>query len=268
MTNLPPGSGARFELDRVSVRFGDTLGLSEVELEVLPGEAVALVGPSGSGKTTLLRLLIGALRCDHGSIRIDGRSISELSRADLAATRSRIGFIYQDLRLVPNFRVAQNVLSGRIGQQSLLGSIRSLIRPSRATLHDVHAVLNRVGIGEKLFQRTDQLSGGQQQRVAIARALYQNPRALLADEPVSSVDPARAESTIELLTSVCRERRLTLIVSLHQWPLAQRYFPRLIGLRRGRVVFDRAPRDVSDSDLATLYDLSGLSAEELLNVHD
>ncbi len=125
-------------------------------------------------------------------------------------------------------------------------------------------MLDRVGIAEKMFERTDRLSGGQQQRVAVARALFQQPRVLVADEPVSSVDPARAESTMELLTGVSRERGLTFVASLHQLALAQRFFPRLVGLRRGRVVFDRAPDQVSNEDLAALYDLS---REELLLEH-
>lgn len=260
----PPGQGARFELDAVSVRFGDTFALDGVSLEIRPGEPVALVGPSGSGKTTLLRLLNGSLRPTAGRVSIDSRPIADQSPRELAAVQSRIGFVYQDLRLVPNLRVAQNVVAGRVGQQSLLQSLRSFLAPSKSTLERVFAILERVGIAEKIFERTDRLSGGQQQRVAVARALFQDPRALLADEPVSSVDPARAESTMELLTSVSRELGLTLVVSLHQLSLAQRYFPRLIGLRHGRVLFDRAPDRVAVSDLSALYELSGLPPMELL----
>lgn len=267
MTAPPTGSGARFDLDAVRVRFGDSLALDGVALEVRPGEALALVGPSGSGKTTLLRLLNGALRPDEGRVRVDDRPLRDLSPRQLAALRARIGFVHQDLRLVPNLRVCQNVISGRVGQQSLLASLRAFLAPSRPMLEEVYAVLARVGIAEKLFERTDRLSGGQQQRVALARALFQGPRALLADEPVSSVDPARAESTMELLTSVSRERGLTLIVSLHQLALAQRYFSRLVGLRRGRIVFDRGPSEISEADLAALYDLSDLSSAELLEAH-
>ena len=201
--------------------------LSGVSLTLAPGEVVGLVGPSGAGKTTLLRVLDGSLAPTQG--RVQG-----------AEDRARVGFIHQDLALVPSISVLRNVLSGAVGRQGLFGALKSAVWPSRAEVAAVHALLVRVGIGEKLYQRTDTLSGGEQQRVAVARALYQQPRALLADEPVSSVDPARAAATLSWLVSLCQADGLTAVISLHDLDLARR-LPRLIGLRAGRVVYDGPP---------------------------
>jgi phosphonate transport system ATP-binding protein len=249
-------AGASFDLDGVVVAYGAARALDGVSLRVGSGEAVAFIGPSGAGKTTLLRLLNGAVRPAGGSLVVNGRALDGLAPAELRRLRSSIGFIHQDLRLVPNVRVIKNVIAGRLGRLPLASSIRSMLLPPRAFVGQVHELLARVGIPEKLFERTDSLSGGQQQRVAIARALFQEPAALLADEPVSSVDPARAEDTVALLTEICRERRLTLCVSLHDLELARRYFPRLIGLRHGRIAFDCAPGELRREQFAALYRLA------------
>ena len=247
---------AGFQLAGVCVVFGGGVAaLRDVDLAVEPGEAVGLVGPSGAGKTTLLRLLNGTLRPTAGSVAVGGADLAALPPRDLRALRSRIGVIHQDLDLVPNLRVVKNVLAGRLGRLSLLGSLRLLLLPPRREVRRVYEILERVGIADKLYERTDRLSGGQRQRVAIARALYQDPAALVADEPVSSVDPARARYTVALLAELCRERRLTLCVSLHSLDLARELLPRLVGMRRGRVLFDRPAGELDDADFHALYDL-------------
>ncbi len=249
------GGDPLFRLDAASVRWGETTAVSDVDLEVCAGEAVALVGPSGAGKTSLLRLLNGTLRPVKGRTFFRGRDFSSLSSGELRRVRSRIGAVPQDLALVPELRVLQNVATGRVGRQGLVGTLRDLFHPSREDLRAIHALLERVGIAEKMYQRIASLSGGQKQRVALARALWQEPDALLADEPVSSVDPARARASLELLGEIGRERGLTLVTSLHQRELARELFPRLVGMRDGRIVFDRASTDVTEAEFAALYSL-------------
>ncbi len=252
---IMPGTASGFRLEGVTVRFGELAALQDIDLAIAPGDAVALVGPSGAGKSTLLRLLNGMVRPSAGSVHVNGDVLAELSRAGLKRVRASIGFVHQDLSLIPNLRVIQNVLAGRLGRQGLLVSARSMLFPRRADAARAYEILERVGIPEKLYERTDSLSGGQQQRVALARALFQQPVALLADEPVSSVDPARARDTVELLTRVSREEGLTLVMSIHNLELARACFPRLVGLRQGRIVFDRSREEVGDDEFHALYDL-------------
>jgi phosphonate transport system ATP-binding protein len=244
-----------YSLRDVSVRYNGTAALDRLDLDIAPGEAVGIVGPSGAGKTTLLRLLNATIRPTSGSVSESGEDYTHLSSAELRRVRARIGFVHQDLSLVPNLRVLHNVLAGRLGRLGFWRSLGGMLRPGRDAVRRVHEILERVGIPEKLYERTVSLSGGQRQRVAVARALYQEPEALLADEPVSSVDPARARDTVELLSRICREEGLTLCVSLHNLELAREFFPRLVGLRRGRIAFDRATAELQDGHFEALYDL-------------
>jgi phosphonate transport system ATP-binding protein len=245
-----------FRLEKATVAFAGTTALDAVSLEVAPGEAVGFVGPSGAGKTTLLRLLNGSAHPTSGRVFVSGKDLASLPPREMRRLRADIGFVHQDLSLVPNLRVSQNVIAGRLGRLSFLRSLGTMLRPREPLLEEVHALLDRVGIPEKIFERADRLSGGQRQRVAIARALFQRPCALLADEPVSSVDPARARDTVSLLLRLSREEELTLCVSLHNLEIAREYLPRLVGLRHGRVAFDRPASAVSEADFKALYDLS------------
>ncbi len=249
------GSSDGLHVADVSVVYAGLPALDSVSLGIAPGEAVAFVGPSGAGKTTLLRVLNATVRPTSGCVTYRGEHLGELSANDLRAVRGRIGFVHQSLGLVPNLRVIQNVMAGRLGRQGLLQSLRAFVRPKPAEIEHAYEILERVGIPEKLYERTDRLSGGQQQRVAIARALYQDPEMLLADEPVSSVDPARARDTVKLLTEISSEQGLTLCMSLHNLDLARDYFPRLVGLRNGKIAFDAPVGEVDPDEFQRLYDL-------------
>jgi phosphonate transport system ATP-binding protein len=250
------GEGGGLELSGVTVRFERVVALDGVSLSIAPGERVGLVGPSGAGKTTLLRLLNGSVRPTSGKAFVLGRDVSALSAGELRRLRARVGFVHQDLSLVPSSRVIRNVLSGKLGQRGFFGAVRMMLFPTRGEAVAVHRILERVGVEEKLYERTDRLSGGQRQRVAIARALYQEPAALLADEPVASVDPARARDTVALLTSISRESGLTLCMSLHNLDLACEFFPRLVGMRAGRIVFDRKSDELTGPQFEELYRLT------------
>lgn len=246
---------AYFQVEQVGLVLAGAQILRDIDLEIGSGEQVAMIGPSGAGKTSLLRILCGGLEPSSGTVKLDGDEFPRLGNRGgrLRELRSKVGFVHQDHALVPNLRVVQNVVAGRFGSRSFWQSFRSLVRPSQADQEQVLELLDRVGIGDKIFHRVDSLSGGQQQRAAIARALFQNPEALLADEPVASVDPARARAVLKLLISLSRERGLTLAVSLHDPRLAIELFPRVIGLRKGRVHFDLPSCQIPDQQLDDLY---------------
>lgn len=250
-----------FSLSEVTCRFGELVAVDGVSLDVKPGEGLAIIGPSGGGKTTLLRVLDTVRVPDEGRVSVLGSDLAELGVGAMRGLRTRIAFIPQQLGLVPNLTVLQNVVLGRGGSRSTLRSLRDLLVPAKADVMEIHRILERVGIEEKLYARTDQLSGGQQQRVAIARGLFQKPEVLLADEPVSSVDPARARDTVNLLCELSKEENFTLGVSLHNLELAREFFPRIVGMRAGKIVFDDAPSSLDKAEQKALFQLS---AEEMM----
>ena len=197
----------------------------------------------------------------EGEITQLGQNSAKLGPRELKILRTHISMIPQHLGLVPNVSVLRNVLNGGLGKIGLLQTIRQAIRPTSAETLHVYKLLERTGIREKIYDRTDSLSGGQQQRVAVTRSLYQKPTVILADEPVSAIDPARARDTIELLTQLSKEEGITLIVSLHNLELAQEFFPRLIGLREGRVVFDSPPSELNEQECRELYQIDHASTD-------
>jgi len=241
-----------YELRDVRKVFDDgTVAVDGVSLTVGRGEHVAFIGPSGAGKTTLFRLLNLTLRPTSGAIRLDGADVAALSGAALRRARARIGTVYQQHNLVGRLRVVHNVLAGNLGRWSTTTALGSLVRPRAAG--QAADALARVGIPGKLWSRTDELSGGQQQRVAVARVLVQDPDVILADEPVSSVDPALAVAIVTLLRDLCAASGKTLLMNLHDVELALAHFPRIVGVRNGRVHFDQAPDEVDAGQLDELY---------------
>ncbi|OGP20039.1 MAG: phosphonate ABC transporter ATP-binding protein [Deltaproteobacteria bacterium GWA2_57_13] len=242
----------QYRLEKISKVFGRRqIAVDGVDLEVERGERVALIGPSGAGKTTLFRMLNCTLRPTAGKLWINGDAVSDLHGKRLRSVRRKIGTIYQQHNLVPRLRVVHNVLSGNLGSWSTLRSLASLLRPQG--LEMAYRALRQVGIEEKIFHRTDELSGGQQQRVAIARVLVQDPEVILADEPVSSVDPSLATAIVRLLLDISQNTHKTLLMNLHSVDLALAYFPRVIGIKDGKAVFDRSPDKISDELLEELY---------------
>ncbi len=241
----------------VSKSYPRATALASTSITVEAGETVALAGPSGSGKTTLLNLLSGVSRPDTGEVTIGGRLLSQLKPG--RELSQLVGLIHQQYDLVPQLPVIHNVLAGRLGQWGLVQSLLSLVwAQDRQT---ALGVLEQLGIADKIFERTSHLSGGEQQRVAIARLMVQSPQLVLADEPVASLDPARAEEMLALLTGLTSGAGKTLIVSLHSPYLIRKYCSRVIGLSQGRLEFD-APTSASTEELLDrLYDLDQLAPE-------
>ena len=240
-----------FELRGVTVRYGAFAALSKVSLRIEAGERVALIGPSGAGKSTLLSLLNGSLAPTEGEVRLLGQDPTRLSTRALRRLQRQIGTVYQQFHLVPNLSVIHNVNAGHLGRWSLLQAVVSLIVPLERPR--AARALAEVGIADKLYARTDTLSGGQQQRVAIARVLVQDPVAILADEPISSVDPERSREIMTLLRELCDRFDKTLVVSLHAIEYAYSHCERMIGLRAGQVVFDLPAAQVSPQMVEALY---------------
>lgn len=238
-------------LSGVGRRFGGHRALDDVDLTVYAGERVALLGASGAGKSTLLSLLNGSLLASEGVVEVFGQVLAELSPSSLRKVQCRIGTISQRLDLIEQVRVLHNVSAGRLGTWSASRALVSLVR-SRPD-DDVRSALHSVGMDWAVHERTERLSGGERQRVAIARLLVQQPELILADEPVSSLDPARAAETLELLRAPARGS--TLLISLHQPELARQHCTRAIGLREGRMVFDVHTAGLDDALLAGLYTL-------------
>ena len=246
-----PESNAVFSLRGVGKAYGSFQALSDINLEIQAGEQVALVGPSGAGKSTLIGLLNGTLTPSAGELRVLGHDLSRLRPRARRAVQRRIGTIYQQFYLTNTLRVVHNVNAGHLGRWSLLKALFSLAWPLE--VKTAARALEQVGIPEKLYERTGMLSGGQQQRVALARVLVQDPIVILADEPISSLDPERSREIMNLLRDLGRELGKTLVTSVHAFQFAQSHFDRVVGLREGRILFDSPAASVTPGMIEALY---------------
>lgn len=260
MADSVPESGAeaavRFEA--VEVRFGATTVLTDLDVAVAAGQRVAIIGPSGAGKTTLFRTVAGILRPHRGRVLTLGRDPAQLRGRSLRQLRSEVGLIYQNDNLVPQLRVVHNVLMGRLGQWSLPRALLSLLWPQE--LQRVRAALRKVELEPRLWALPGELSGGQQQRVAIARLMLQQPRLMLADEPVSQLDIRLGRDVIDLLSSLAAAQNATLMVNLHSLELLGSHFERVIALREGRLIWDGP---VAKIDRALLQEVYGVEYRAL-----
>ncbi len=226
--------------------------LRGLTLDVADGEALAVIGPSGAGKTTLLHVLACALPPTKGQLRLSDVDPWTLTRSALQHLRGELFLAPQVPPLPPRQRVVTSVLAGRLPRQGLLASLRSLLLPD--DIPAAFQALQRFDLADKLFERVDRLSGGERQRVGLARALVAPARLWLIDEPLSALDPARAELAIRTLIDSAAEQRVTLVATLHQVDTALANFPRIVGLRDGALAFDLPSDRVSPDLLARLYD--------------
>ncbi|HEY7654082.1 MAG TPA: phosphonate ABC transporter ATP-binding protein [Methylomirabilota bacterium] len=241
-------------LERVGRRFGSQVALDSVSVCIRPGEFVAIVGRSGAGKTTLLRCLSRAIVPTDGAVRMGGVDLRPLAGAALRAHRARVGVIYQQFNLVRRLRVLDNVLVGRLAHLRGWRRYAALVGAFDRTQRDAAlCCLDHVGLLARAWQRTDTLSGGEQQRVAIAKILAQEPRLILGDEPVASLDVMNGALVMETLRRIASGAGLTVISTLHHVEYARRYADRVLGLRAGRLVFDGPARDLTDAAIADIF---------------
>jgi phosphonate transport system ATP-binding protein len=225
--------------------------LAPLTLAVAAGEALAVIGPSGAGKTTLLQLLACALPPAAGELTLGGAQPWSLPRRELQKLRGRLFLAPQVPPLPPRQRVVTALLAARLPSLGAWASLKALLKAD--DLAGAHAALERFDLADKLFERVDRLSGGERQRVALARALLSPGRLWLVDEPLSALDPTRARQAISTLVQGARERGATLVATLHQVDAALEHFPRIVGLREGRLAFDLPAAQVSRERLAALY---------------
>jgi phosphonate transport system ATP-binding protein len=232
--------------------------LNEVSFEVEDGEFLAVIGLSGSGKSTLLRCINRLIEPTSGKITWNGIDITAVSGAEIRHVRRQIGMIFQQFNLVKRSSVLTNVLSGRLGYVPTLPSLFQIF--SAEDRAKAMANLEQVDLAEKADVRADSLSGGQQQRVGIARALMQDPKLILADEPVASLDPVLAHSILKYLELLNKDRGITVLCSLHFLDLVHRYATRAIALKDGNLVFEGLPKQIDDAQFKAIY---GQEAERI-----
>lgn len=248
------------ELSDVSKKYDQgTWALSGIGFSVKQGEFISIIGPSGAGKSTLLRCINRMIDADHGKIRFDGTEVGKLSRRELRKFRTQIGMIFQHYNLVNRLSVIENVLHGRLGYKNAFVGALGLY--SQAEKSKAYELLRALGLEEHVYKRCDQLSGGQKQRVGIARALIQEPKMLLCDEPIASLDPSSSKVIMDHLTEISRTIGITVLVNLHQVDVALKYSDRIIGVNKGKIVYNGAPQLLTNEKIHQIY---GSEAGELI----
>ncbi len=228
-----------------------TESLKGINLDVEKGEFVAIIGTSGAGKSTLLRCINRLVEPTEGEIYFKGENVTKINNGRLKQIRREIGMIFQGFNLIPRVTVLQNVLNGRLGYT---GTVRGCIGLFPGTDRD-YAIktLSRLGLDNQIYKRVDELSGGQQQRVGIARSIVQNPKLILADEPIASLDPVTSENIMEYIYKICCEDGIACLINLHQVDFAKKYATRVIGIKKGNKVFDGPTNTLTDDDIAYIY---------------
>ncbi len=241
----------------VNKYFGNNHAVKNVSFEVSKPQMIGIIGRSGAGKSTLLRIINRLTDATDGKIEVDGQNILELKSKEKRSWQRNCAMIFQQFNLVPRLDVLTNVILGRLNYQgSFRASLKMFSRDERA---DALILLNNLGMANTALQRAETLSGGQQQRVAICRALMQNPKIILADEPIASLDPMNARMVMESLRKIHDEKNLTVISNLHTLDTAKTYCDRIIGMKDGAIVFDDLPEKLSDKLAREIY---GAEADE------
>ncbi len=253
-----------FELKNVTRRFGKKTAVDSVTLDIPQGQMVGIIGRSGAGKSTLLRMINRLQEPTSGSIHFAGVEVSSLRGQALRNWQRDCAMIFQQFNLVPRLDVLTNVILGRLNHRSTTMSLLGLF--SREERIHAIAALERLGIEQTALQMAGTLSGGQQQRVAIARALMQNPKMVLADEPIASLDPLNAKIVMDALRDINEREGITVITNLHTLDTARNYCERIVGMAAGRVVFDGRPSELTADAVKQIYgtDKDGASIDETM----
>jgi len=244
------------KIENVTRRFGKFVAIDDVSLEIPQGQMVGVIGRSGAGKSTLLRMINRLIDPSEGSILFEGTNVARLRGAALRNWQRDCAMIFQQFNLVPRLDVLTNVLLGRLNHRSTFTSLLGMF--SREERAMAIAALERLDIAKTALQRAGTLSGGQQQRVAIARALMQNPKVVLADEPIASLDPRNAQVVMESLRDINEREGLTVITNLHTLDTARHFCSRIIGMQGGKVVFDGSPDDLTEIAARRIYGADGI----------
>ena len=241
------------EIRNVSKTYNhSTQALQDVTLTFEEGEFVSVIGPSGAGKSTLLRCINRLVDATQGVILMDGQDITNISKKELRRVRTKVGMIFQHYNLVNRLSVIENVLHGRLGHKSTLSG--AIGRYTEQEKHYAFSILDKLGLADQAYKRCDELSGGQKQRVGIARAIMQEPRLILCDEPIASLDPSSSKVIMDHLSDINRTMNITCILNLHQVDVAMKYAKRIIGITAGRLVYD-GPADKLDTEtIHKIYD--------------
>lgn len=240
------------EIKNLTVEYGNFRAIDNVSFTIKDGEFVAVIGSSGGGKSSLMKAINLLVKPKSGSIKIDDEEMTALSSRKLRMKRRKIGFVFQDYNLIDRLSVIENVLTGRLGYKSSLKSLLGIF--SKEEYENAEKALEKVGLSEKLFVRGDKLSGGQKQRVAIAKALVQEPKIILADEPVVSLDVNSSKIIMEYFKEINRVQGITVIINIHDVNIALKYADRVIALKKGKIVFDGKGSEITDDVLKRVYE--------------
>jgi phosphonate transport system ATP-binding protein len=247
------------ETKALSKHFGSVRAVESVDIQIPEGQMVSIIGSSGAGKSTLLRMINRLTEPTDGRILYDGRDITALKNKDLLDWRKDSAMIFQQFNLVKRLDVLTNVLMGRLRYHGTIPSLFKQFTQEEKLLAVKN--LDEVDILEQALKRCDQLSGGQQQRVAIARAMMQEPKIILADEPIASLDPRSAKKVMEALRTINREKGITVITSLHHLASAREFSERIIGMSLGKVVFDGHPTELTRDIVRQIYSVEDANEE-------
>ena len=240
------------EFQHVSkVYHNTTRALDDLSFSVNEGEFVSIIGPSGAGKSTILRCINRLIDATEGKIIYDGEDIMSLRKGQLRNVRTKTGMIFQHYNLVERLSVMENVLHGRLGQKSTFSGMIGHYTESEK--EKAFSILSELRLADQAYKRCDALSGGQKQRVGIARAIMQEPKLILCDEPIASLDPKASKTIMDHLAQINQTRKITCIVNLHQVDVAMKYSQRILGIAAGKLVFDGTPSELTQEKIHEIY---------------